>query len=88
MKRFVLMCVTSGLAIAGEPTFGQDAQGAKPQEFWAGTNPVVWSLRAGTYSGRQASVSPGISARQEIAASKPVVWSLRSGNGAAGSADA
>ena len=79
MKRLALMTLTGAVALFGAAALGEEAQTVNPREFWAGTKPVVWSLRAGSYNGLEPSVSPGISLKEEIAASKPVVWSLLAG---------
>jgi hypothetical protein len=78
MKWLAWMWLVFATAASGT-ALGSD--NSDPRDFWAGTKPVVWSLRAGSYSGRQSesTVSPGTSLRQEIAGSKPVLWSLRGG---------
>ncbi len=77
MKQLAIMLLGAVALLLGAPALGKETQAN--QQFWVGTKPVVWSLRAGSYSGRQPSVSLGVSARQEIAGSKPVLWSLRMG---------
>jgi hypothetical protein len=79
MKQLAMMLLGALALLHGAPALGKETQAINHQQFWVGTKPVVWSLRAGSYSGRQPSVSLGVSARQEIAGSKPVLWSLRMG---------
>jgi hypothetical protein len=85
MKWLAWMSLMSATAAPGM-ALGPD--NANPLDFCAGAKPVVWSLRAGSYSGRQseAPVSPGNSLSQEIAGSKPVLWSLRGGKESQGQA--
>jgi hypothetical protein len=77
MRWFAWVLSLHALAMPVPLAFGQDR--VDPRDFWAGTKPVVWSLRAGSYSysARQPSVSGGIPARQEMADTKPMVHAGR-----------
>jgi len=70
-----LLCAMAVTSAA--PALAAEALTVNPREVWAGTKPVVWSLRAPPPRDRQPA-SPGLTFSQEVAASKPVLWTLRS----------
>ncbi len=80
MRRLASLLLLGAVALLnGGPALARETKAQNPREFWAGTKPVVWSLRSGSYGARQPSESVGVSTRQEMAGSKPVLWSVRAG---------
>ena len=75
--RPILMTLVSMLALLpGAHALGDEARTSNPREYWAGTKPVVWSLRGGQAPKEIATVSREASARWGVAQTKPAARPL------------